>query len=127
LAAEGVALVPSSQPGCVLDRLEALMHTGARRFAVPARVHHAARPETIARAVAPPAKVSEHLAPRADAAAGVATRADELGAILARAVAERPHGGSGTARLAGATIQRFLGIGKQKKPARPTQAVPAPP
>jgi hypothetical protein len=59
---------------------------------------------------------------------GAATRGDELGAILARAVAERAHGGSGTARHAGATLQRFLGLGKKKKkPARPTQALPAPP
>ena len=61
-------------------------------------------------------------------AAGAATRGDELGAILARAVAERAHGGSGTARQAGATLHRFLGIGKKKKaPPRPAQAVPAPP
>jgi hypothetical protein len=60
------------------------------------------------------------------AAAGAATRGDELGAILARAVAERPHGTSGVDRPAGPTLQRFLGLGKKKKkkPARPTQAVP---
>jgi hypothetical protein len=111
------------------------MYTGARRFADPARID-AARPRTVARA-APPAV--EHTAGVASeptvspgaperAAGGAATRGDELGAVLARAVAERAQDRFGTARHAGATLQRFLGLGKKKKkPPRPTQALPAPP
>ena len=100
------------------------MHTGARRFADPARVDDPARPKTVARAVPPAVERTGSVA--SESAARAATRADELGAILARSVAERAHGGFGTASQAGATLQRFLGIGKKKKPPRPTQALPAP-
>lgn len=105
------------------------MYTGARRFAEPTRAGHAARPTTAARAAPPPA--AEHtgdVTPRSAVSPGTAVRGDALGAILARAVAERPHGGSGMAGQAGPTLQRFLGLGKKKKkPPRPTQALPAPP
>jgi len=113
------------------------MHIGARRFADPARIDDAARRHnTVARAVPPAVEhtgtvasesaVSPGAPARADA--GAATRGDDaLGSILARSVAERAQG-SGLARQGGATLQRFLGIGKKKKkPPRPTQAVPAPP
>jgi hypothetical protein len=111
------------------------MHARARRVADPARVDHAARPKIVARAVPPAVEHTTSVAsepvvspgtPVRAAAAGAATRTDELGAILARSVAKRAHGASGTARQAGAMLQRFLGIGKKKKPPRPTQALPAP-
>ena len=111
------------------------MYTGARRFADPARIDDATRPKTVARAAPPTVEHGGSVAsepavsPGAPvrAAAGAATRGDELGATLARAVAERAHDGVGTARPAGPTLQRFLGLGKKKKkPARPTQAVPPP-
>jgi hypothetical protein len=117
-----------------VDRLEALMHAGARRrFPDPPRSDDAARLHTVARAASPPvahtgsAPSEPAVSPGAPArGAGAVTRGDELGAILARAVAKRAHDGFETARHGGATLQRFLGIGKKKKPPRPTQALPAP-
>ena len=111
------------------------MYAGARRSVGPARVDDAAHRNAAARAAPAPVEYGGSTASRSAvspgagvrAGAGAATRGDELGAILARAVAERPHGGSGIAGPAGATLQRFLGFGKKKKPPRPTQALPAPP
>ena len=112
------------------------MHTGVRRSVGRSGMGHAARRNVVARpappSVAQSASAASGLAVApaspARAAVGVATRGDELDAILARAVAERAHGESGTGRHPGAKLQRVLGLGKkQKKPARPTQVLPAPP
>jgi hypothetical protein len=112
------------------------MHTGARSSVDRSRVDDASRRNIAARRAPPPVEHSASaasgsaMAPGAPAraAVGAATRGDEWGAILARAVAQRAHGESGTGRHAGATLQRVLGFGKKKKkPARPTQALPAPP
>jgi hypothetical protein len=101
------------------------MYTAARRSADPARVDDAAHRAIAARAAPPPAAQTGGVADGAVVAAGATARGDTLGPILARAVAQRAAGGSGLARPAGATLQRFLGLGKKKKkPPRPTQAVP---
>ena len=103
------------------------MYTAARRCADPPRVRRAAPPTTAARATPPPA--AEHtgeFTPLPAVSRCTAARDDALGATLARAVAERAQGGSGMGHPPGATLQRFLGIGKKKKPPRPTQALPAP-
>ncbi len=107
------------------------MHTSARRSVDRPRVADAAHPNRAARLAPAPVSHSTSTASGSagslGAAAGAATRADALGAILARAVVERAQDRFGTARHAGATLQRFLGLGKKKKPARPAQALPAPP
>jgi hypothetical protein len=104
------------------------MHTGVRRSPDPALVKDAAHRKPAARPAPPPVARSVSATSAATVSAvGAATRGDALGAILARAVAERAQGGSGMARQPGATLQRFLGLGKKKKPPRPAQALPAPP
>ena len=101
------------------------MYTGARRSADRTRVGHAARRTSAARAAPPPATEPAGDATPRSAVVPAPVRGDALEGTLARAVAQRTHGGSG---MAGATVQRFLGIGKKKKkPPRPTQALPAPP